>query len=130
MLAVGGLSHPSVRITTMAKLVVEIHVPLLPAPGLADDEYLFPWIDDVQDFLAGLDEHGDVQEYDDGEEDEGFYIFFVTGSGESALLRVASEVAALDRVPAGAFAMVTDDEAEEFGMGRHVELPLSPTPAG
>jgi|GEM_PF-4435967 len=50
--------------------------------------------------------------------------------GGLSLLRVASEVAALDRVPAGAFAMVTDDEAEEFGMGRRVELPLSPTPAG
>lgn len=113
----------------MPKMVVEIHVPLVAAPGLVDDEYPFPWIDDVQDFLADLDEQGDVQEYDDGEEDGDVYIFFITGTSESALLGVAAEVAALDRVPAGAFAMVTDDEAEEFGMGRRVALPLSPTSA-
>ncbi|MFV2115566.1 hypothetical protein ACFHW0_24950 [Micromonospora sp. LOL_025] len=114
----------------MPKMVVEIHVPLLAAPGLAVDEYPFPWIDDVQDFLTDLDEQGDVREYDDGEEDPDVYIFLITGSSESALLRVASEVAALDRVPAGAFAMVTDDEAEEFGMGRCVALPLSSASAG
>ncbi len=114
----------------MAETVVEIHVPLVPAPGLTGDEYPFPWIDDVQDFLADLDEQGDVQEYDDGEEDGDVYIFFVTGRNEGALLRVAAQVAALDRVPAGAFAVVTDDEAEEFGRGRRVALPSSPTSAG
>jgi hypothetical protein len=35
----------------------------------------------------------------------------------------ASQVAALDGVPAGVFAMVTDDAAEEFGLGRRVDLP-------
>ena len=88
----------------MPKMVVEIHVPLLAAPGPADNEYPFPWIDDVQEFPADLDEQGDVQEYDDGEEDGSADIFFITGSSEIALLGVAfSEVAALDRVPAGAF---------------------------
>ncbi|MFF0470577.1 hypothetical protein ACFYPX_24465 [Micromonospora zamorensis] len=107
----------------MPKVVVEIHVPLRPAPGLADDEYPFPWIDDVEDFLADLDEQDGVEEYDDGEEDGDVYVFFITGADESGLLRVASQVAALGRVPAGAFAIVTDDEAEEFGMGRRVALP-------
>jgi hypothetical protein len=114
----------------MPQMVVEIHVPLLATPGLAGDEYPFPWIDDIHDFLADLDEEGDVQEYDDGEEDGDVYIFFITGGSESAVLRVAAEVVALDRVPAGAFAMVTDDEAEEFGMGRRVALPQSPASAG
>jgi hypothetical protein len=116
---------PGVIITAMPKTVVEIHVPLLPAPGLAADEYQFPWIDDVEDFLADLD--GDVQGHDDGEEVGDVYVFFITGGSESALLRVASEVAALDRVPAGAVAVITDDEAEEFGVGRRVALPLPPT---
>ncbi|SCF25277.1 hypothetical protein [Micromonospora mirobrigensis] len=112
----------------MPKKVVEIHVPLTAAAG-PTDAYPFPWIDDVQDFLEYLDEQGDVHEYDDGEEDGDVYIFFITGGSESALLRVASQVATLDRVPAGAFAIVTDDQAEEFGMGRRVALPLSPTSA-
>ncbi|MCI4066061.1 hypothetical protein MRQ36_27350 [Micromonospora sp. R77] len=113
----------------MPKMVVEIHIPLMADPGATDDEYRFPWIGDVQDFLADLEEQGGVQEYDDGEEDGKVYVFFITGSSESALLRVASEVATLDRVPTGAFAIVTDDEAEELGMGRRVALPLSPTSA-
>lgn len=46
------------------------------------------------------------------------YVFFVTGTREEALLAVASRVEALDRVPTGTFAMVTDDEAEEFGTER------------
>lgn len=107
--------------------IVEIHVPLVAASGVTEDEYAFPWIDDVQDFLADLDEQGGVQEYDDGEEYGDVYVFFITGTREEALLAVASRVATLDGVPAGAFAMVTDDEAEEFGMGRRVDLPL---PAG
>ncbi len=114
----------------MPNTVVEIHVPLLAASGLAENEYQFPWIDDVQDFLADLDESGGVQEFDDGEEDGDVYIFFITGNSEEALLAVASEVAVLGGVPAGAFAMVTDDEAEEFGMGRRVALPVSRTPNG
>ncbi|TDB81774.1 hypothetical protein [Micromonospora sp. KC721] len=114
----------------MPTVIVEIHVPLLATPGLADDEYAFPWIEDIEDFLADLDEQGDVQAYDDGEEYGDHYLFFVAGGSERALLKVASEVTSLDRVPAGAFAMVTDDVAEEFGTGRRVNLPLPPTPAG
>ena len=111
----------------MPKMVVEIHVPLVAAPGLAEDEHQFPWIGDVQDFLADLDEQGDVQDFDDGEEYGDVYVFFITGTSEQALLAAASDVAKLERVPSGTFAMVTDDEAEEFGMGRGVDLPVSPT---
>ncbi|MDG4804543.1 hypothetical protein [Micromonospora sp. WMMD980] len=32
----------------MAELIVEVHVPLVPATGLAADAYPFPWIDDVE----------------------------------------------------------------------------------
>ena len=36
----------------------------------------------------------------------------------------ASRVACLDGVPAGAFAMLTEEGAEEIGMGRRVNVPL------
>ncbi|MEW2121851.1 hypothetical protein AB0945_43435 [Streptomyces sp. NPDC005474] len=56
------------------------------------------------------------------EEYEGAYVFFVTGAPEAARLAVASRVAALPGVPGGVFAVVTDEGAEEFGVGRRVEL--------
>ncbi len=111
----------------MPNTIVEIHVPLVATPGLTGDEYAFPWIEDVEDFLADLDEQGDVQAYDDGEQYGDVYVFFLAGTRVEDLLAVASRVASLDRVPAGAFAMVTDDEADEFGTGQRVDLP---SPAG
>ncbi|GLF94960.1 hypothetical protein [Streptomyces yaizuensis] len=108
----------------MPTTVVEIHVPLTPAPGLPDGAYPFPWIDAVEDFLTGLEERGPVRVHDDGEEDGDAYVFFVTGAGEEALLAVASRVAALSGVPAGAFAVVGDDTAEEPGQARRIPLPL------
>ncbi|BAL86554.1 hypothetical protein AMIS_13340 [Actinoplanes missouriensis 431] len=110
----------------MPKLIVEVHVPLLPAPDVVPGEYPLPWIDDVEDFLADLDEEADgAEDYDDGEEYGDVYVFFLTGTDEASVLRAASRLATLDRVPAGSFAMVTDDDAPEFGLGRRVELPLS-----
>jgi hypothetical protein len=108
----------------VSTMVVEIHVPLLPTPGLPGGSYPFPWIEEVEDFLADLEDKGGVEVFDDGEEDGDVYVFFVTGTGEQDLLAVASRVAVLPRVPAGAFAVVSNDEAEEFGLGRRVALPL------
>jgi hypothetical protein len=110
---------------TVPTMVVEIHVPLLQTPNLPDGAYPFPWIEDVEDLLVGLEEQGEVEIFDDGEEDADAYVFFVTGADEEDLLVVASRVATLPGVPAGAFAVVSDDEAEEFGLGRRVALPLS-----
>ncbi|MEI5524430.1 hypothetical protein WB401_23905 [Streptomyces brasiliscabiei] len=62
--------------------------------------------------------------YDDGEECDGAYVFFITGATEKVLLAVASGTAGLPGIPSGVFAMVTNDEAEEIGLGRRVELPL------
>jgi hypothetical protein len=110
----------------MPKLIVEVHVPLLPAPEVAPGEYPLPWLDDVEDFLAGLDEETDgAEDYDDGEEHGDAYVFFLTGTDEASVLQAASRLATLDQVPPGSFAMVTDDDAAEFGLGRRVELPLS-----
>lgn len=104
--------------------IVEIHIPLVPTPGLPVDAYPFPWIERIEDFLVGLDEEGQVEVPDDGEQYDDNYVFFIAGADEDVLLAAASRVAALDGVPAGAFAMVTRDDAEEMGLGRHVDLPL------
>ncbi|MFI5843035.1 hypothetical protein ACIA8K_25330 [Catenuloplanes sp. NPDC051500] len=94
---------------------VEIHVPI--APG---DTY--PWVDEVEDFLYGLDEQGVIEVFDDAEEWGDTYIFFIAGAKEATMIEVASRVAALDGVPAGVFARITDEKAADFGMGRRVEL--------
>jgi hypothetical protein len=96
-------------------VLVEIHIPMT-----ADAE----WIDDVGDFMIDLEEEMGLEEYDDGEEYGEVYIFFIAGASEQKLLAAASRVATRDGVPAGAFAMVTDTDAPQFGMGRRVNLPV------
>ena len=58
-------------------IVVEIHVPLEEVPDAPEGSYLFPWIDQVEDFLA---EQEAAEVYDDGEEYDGVYVFFITGA--------------------------------------------------
>lgn len=106
----------------MAETVVEIHVPLTRAPGLEPGDYPFPWIDTIEEFLSELEDDGTVEVPDDGEEFGDVYVFFIRGAAEAELLAAASRVAALEEVPSGAFAMVTDDEAPEWGLGRRVPL--------
>jgi hypothetical protein len=96
-------------------VLVEIHVPVT-----ADLE----WVDDVGDYMIDLEEELGLEEYDDGEEFGDVYIFFIAGASERTLLRAASRIATRDGVPAGAFAMVTDTNAPQFGMGRRVNLPI------
>ncbi|MFE3829378.1 hypothetical protein [Streptomyces sp. NPDC059092] len=100
-------------------IVVEIHVPVTEAPGAPEGSSPFPCIDQVEDFLA---EQEAAEAYDDGEECDGVYVFFIAGATEEVLLDVASGTAGLPGIPGGAFAMVTNDEAEEVGLGRRVEL--------
>jgi hypothetical protein len=108
----------------MAQLIVEIHIPLTGKGGRMPDspDYEFPWIDEVEEYLAEQEEKGTFEVYDDGEELGGAYLFFITGASEETLLTIAADVAALPGVPRGAFAIVTDDEAEEMGVGRRVPL--------
>ncbi|KAB2594375.1 hypothetical protein [Streptomyces arboris] len=107
----------------MAATIVEIHIPMPPTPDLPDGSSPYPWIDRVEDFLVDLEDEGGMEVHDEGEEGEDAYVFFVTGAADEELLAVASRVATLPGVPAGAFAVVSDDEAEEFGRGRRVALP-------
>lgn len=108
----------------MPTMVVEIHVPLLPTPDLPDGSYPFPWIEEVEDFLSDLEDQGDVEVFDEGEENGDVYVFFITGASQGDLLVVASRVATLPGVAAGTIAVVSTNEAEEFGLGRRVALPL------
>ncbi|WP_327591373.1 hypothetical protein OHA25_60590 (plasmid) [Nonomuraea sp. NBC_00507] len=109
----------------MASTVVEIHVPLQEPPGLPENAYPFPWIDEIDEFLFEMEQQGQTKVFDDSEEFGEVYVFFITGADEEALLAIASRVADLDGVPKGVFAMVTDDQAGEFGLGRRVDLPLT-----
>ncbi|MFD5496147.1 hypothetical protein ACFWH4_25430 [Streptomyces sp. NPDC127091] len=64
-----------------------------------------------------------MEVFDEGEQDGDVYVFFVTGAREGDLLAAASRVAMLPGVPPGTVAVVSNDEAEEFGLGRRVALP-------
>ena len=72
------------------------------------------------EFLFELD--GDRGEmYDDGEELGDEYLFFVAGAPESDLIGLARQISGLPEVPSGAYATMTDTEAD-MGGGRRVDL--------
>ena len=104
--------------------IVEIHVPLDPRPGLPSDAYQFPWIEEIEEFLAEQEEEGKTEVCDDGGELAGFYIFSITGGTEREMLEIANKVAALPDIPKGVVAYVAENEDETFGEGRRVELPF------
>ena len=106
----------------MPELVIELHVPLEPDKEVAEGEYAFPWIDDLQEAIDELEDTSDVESYDDGEEFGDHYVFFLTGPDEASVLSSAGALATRSGVPAGAFAMVTDSDAAEFGLGRRVDI--------
>jgi hypothetical protein len=103
----------------VADLLVEIHVPLTPSE-VPDGEYRFPWIDSVMEYLFALD-GSEGEMYDDGEELGDEYLFFVHGAAEADLISLAQRVANLPGVPSGAYATVTDTDAD-MGGGVRVEL--------
>ena len=106
----------------MPQPIVEIHVPLTPDPDIAPGAYPFPWIDDIEETLELGAEDGTYEVYDDGEELGDEYVFFITGDDEADLLLVATQVANLAGVPDGTFAVVTDEDQQDLGTGRRVEL--------
>ena len=108
--------------------IVEIHVPLTPPPDPPSGEYPYPWIEEVDEFLAEQGDHGDIHTYDDGEEYEDYYVFSLRGGTEDEMLRLANQVADLPGVPEGVVAFVAEDESETFGRGRRVQLPYRSQP--
>jgi len=105
-----------------ATLVVEIHVPLTPDRNATEGENPFPWIDDVSELVAQIEESGDAFVVEEGDEFDGSYVIVLTGAEESQLLGLANRVASLPGIPTGVFAMVTDDEAEELGQGTRIDV--------
>ncbi len=116
MLAGAGWHDASVP-----QLVVEIHVPLVADRSVREGDYRYRWIDAIEDHIAELEEAGEVECFDVGEELGEDYVFFITGSTEALLLAAASEIISGKGVPTGAYAVVTDDTAD-MGQGRRVEL--------
>ncbi|NIK55992.1 hypothetical protein [Kribbella shirazensis] len=117
----------------MAQLIIEIHIPLVSTgspPGttwprstaIIPDDHPCPWIFEVEEYLAEREDDGTFAIYDDGEEFGDHYLYFITGASEEPLLTVAADVATLPGIPQGVFAIVTDDEAEEMGVGRRIPL--------
>ncbi len=102
----------------MTELVVEIHVPFAPN---AAGEYEYPWIDDIEEYLEGLDGCSDGEEYDSGEELGNEYLFFVSGAPESALIDLARRVSKLPGVPSGVYVTVNDSDGD-MGAGRRIDL--------
>ena len=91
---------------------IELHVPLTPTPGLTEDEYQFPWIDEIDAAIDELVDGGVLEIEDDSAEVDGHYVYFLGGSNEQQLLAAAGRLANLDRVPAGAFAVVDGSRVE------------------
>ncbi|MFJ4967726.1 hypothetical protein [Streptomyces sp. NPDC088755] len=58
----------------MTTTIVEIHVPMLPTPDLPDGSSPYPWIDQVEDFLADLEDEGGIEVHDEGEEYADAYV--------------------------------------------------------
>ena len=105
-----------------ATLVVEIHIPLTPDHNVTEGENPFPWIEDVSELVAEIEESGDAFIVEEGDEFDGHYVIVITGGDESSLLTVANRVANRPGVPTGVFAMVTDDDADELGQGRREDI--------
>jgi hypothetical protein len=105
-----------------SELIVEIHVPLVRVDGIPAGEFQYPWIDAVTSYLREVEEEHEVEIYDEGEEFGDFYVFAIAGASETELIAIANVVAGLRTVPAGAFAVVSDDAAASFGLGTRVEL--------
>ncbi len=104
------------------QLIVEIHVPLTPVLNVPAGEDPFPWIDDVMDAILRDEADGELEMYDDGEEWNDSFVFSIAGASESELLAAARKIAELPTVPFGVYAVVTDSDAEEFGVGTRIDI--------
>lgn len=109
-------------------MVVEVHVPLVATPGVAEGKYQYPWILRVDNLVHAMDARrgSGVREFDDGEEEDDEYVWFLTGRDQQAVLAAASKIAARSDVPAGAYAVITDEASVDLGQGTRVDLPLQP----
>jgi len=103
-------------------LIVEVHVPLAPERHAIEDDDVFPWIDEVIEFVLHLEDEGSLEMWDDGEEWEAHFVFTLGDAPQADLLAAARSIAALAGVPSGVFAIVSDSGAEQYGVGLRVDI--------
>lgn len=116
-------SYPADRHTvSVSEPLVEVHVPLVPVEGAAEGEYSYPYLEAIEDVLFELDGQGRGEMWDDGEEFDDEYLFFISHASEEALLTLARELRALPGVPEQTYAVVSTTDAAEWGVGRRVDL--------
>jgi hypothetical protein len=117
---VAGPQRPS---DLPAALVVEIHFPLVPTPGLSDDEYQYPWIMEIEERVGALELDSDGAEMYDVSEGLGRddYLYFLTGPDLDAVLSAAKMIATGPDVPPGAF-VVVNQAGGDMGDGQRLEL--------
>jgi hypothetical protein len=108
---------------SVPRLVVEIHFPLIPAPGLSQDQYQFPWIMEIEDRVAALELETDGAEMYDVSEGLGLdeYLYFLTGPDRAAVLSAAKKIATGPGAPSGAFVVVNDSDGD-MGEGQRLAL--------
>lgn len=94
---------------------LEVHVPL----GTTSDT---DWIDQVQDYISEQSEHRPLDLFDDGEEYDDFYVFFIEGDSRQTLVEVAEEVARLSFVPSGAYAVYKASNSRDLAAGERIAL--------
>jgi len=106
----------------VVSLIVEVHVPLAPERHAIEDDDVFPWIDEVIEFVLHLEDEGSLEMWDDGEEWDAHFVFTLGDAPEADLLAAAYSIAALPGVPSGVFAIVSDSGAEEYGVGSRIDI--------
>lgn len=105
----------------MSEPLIEVHIPLVPAV-VPEGQYPYPYLESIEDFLFRLDGQGRGEMYDDGEEHDGEYLFFLADASEEVLLDLARQLKALPGVPPETYAIVSTKDAEEWGVGRRVDV--------
>lgn len=117
-----GKTAPEASTASKEQLVVDLHFPLTPTAGLAQDQFPFPWIFTVQDRLSALTLASDgAEDYDDAEEFGETYAFFLTGEDEEVVLSAAKRIAAGPGLPTGAFAIINSSGAD-MGQGDRIDF--------
>ncbi|MCD0450696.1 hypothetical protein LO762_16085 [Actinocorallia sp. API 0066] len=90
----------------MPHAVVELHI-----PRPTDDPDPDEWAEEIESFLADLEEIGEIEVPADPETRAAVHVFYLTGPDPDMLLAACAQAAALPGVPRGAYAVVTAEPA-------------------
>lgn len=106
----------------MSEPLIELHVPFVLVQNVPEGGYAYPCLEAIESHLFALDGQGRGEMYDDGEEHEGEYLFFLASAPEVVLLESAGDLRALPGVPEETYALVPTTDAVEWGVGRRVDI--------